>query len=133
MSIGRQTQLTAATDHYADGEPAAQILERRWFAASAALKHLQAEYDVLAGVMELAEDALRRTCAQVAQLEALRDALGERLAAMDEHAAGRHTRASDEVQLSPVIPGRAAAGASLSHEQVPFAQGAAARGRNSRR
>jgi len=39
---------------------------------------------VLAGVVQLAEDALRRTCAQVAQLEALREALGEQLAAMDE-------------------------------------------------
>jgi hypothetical protein len=77
-------RLTASVDRYADGEPASEILERRWFAALAAVKNLQAECDVLVGVVELAEDALRRTYAQVAQLEALRDALGERLAAMDE-------------------------------------------------
>jgi hypothetical protein len=42
-------------------------------------------------VVQLAEDALRRTCAQVAQLEALREALGEQLAAMDEpRAAPQH-------------------------------------------
>ena len=75
---------SATTDCYVDGGPAADILERRWFAASAAVKSLHAECDVLLGVVELAEDAWRRTRAQAAQLEAIRDALGERLAAMDE-------------------------------------------------
>jgi hypothetical protein len=84
MHITAQTQLIAAMDHYEDGEPAAQILERRWFAALAAVKGLQAECEVLLGVVRLAVDDWRRTCAQLAQLEALRDALGERLAAMDE-------------------------------------------------
>jgi hypothetical protein len=39
---------------------------------------------VLLGVLELAVEDWRRTCAQLAHLEALRDALGERLAAIDE-------------------------------------------------
>jgi hypothetical protein len=84
MEISTQTQLIVATYHFADGEPAAQILERRWFAALSAVKGLQAECEVLRGVVELAVDDWRRTRAQLAQLEALRDTLGERLAAMDE-------------------------------------------------
>jgi hypothetical protein len=67
-----------------DAEPATELLERRWFAAFAAVKSLQAECDVLLGVLELSGDAWRRACAQLAQLEALRDALGNQLAAMDE-------------------------------------------------
>jgi hypothetical protein len=85
VAIGTLAEAPGATtDCYMDGEPAADILERRWFAASAAVKSLHAECDVLLGVVELAEDAWRRTCAQVAHLEAIRDGLGERLAAMDE-------------------------------------------------
>jgi hypothetical protein len=84
MEISRQTQLMVAAPHFADGEPAAQILERRWFAALSAVQGLQAECEVLRGVVELAVDDWRRTRAQLARLEALRDTLGERLAAMDE-------------------------------------------------
>jgi hypothetical protein len=84
MAISTHAAAPSATaDCYVDGEPAANILERRWFAASSAVKSLQAECDVLLAVAELAEDAWRRTCAQVAHLEAIRDALGERLAAID--------------------------------------------------
>jgi hypothetical protein len=67
-----------------DAAPATELLERRWFAAFAAVKSLQAECDVLLGVLELSGDEWRRACAQLAQLEALRDALGNQLAAMDE-------------------------------------------------
>jgi hypothetical protein len=82
-----ESSIVARTDYralFADEEPAAQIWERRWFAASAAVKSVQAECEVLLGVAELAVDDWRRTCRQLARLQALRDALGERLAAMDE-------------------------------------------------
>jgi hypothetical protein len=85
MDVNTQaTRLIAARDCFADEEPAAQIWERRWFAASAAVKSVQAECEVLLGVVQLAVDDRRCACAQLARLEALRDALGERLAAMDE-------------------------------------------------
>lgn len=85
MDVSLQAaRLIATTDYFADDEPAAQVWERRWFAASAAVKSVHAECEVLLGVVQLAVDDWRRSCAQLAQLEALRDALGEWLAAMDE-------------------------------------------------
>jgi hypothetical protein len=85
MDVNTQaTWSIAARDCSADEEPAAQIWERRWFAASAAVKSVQAECEVLLGVVQLAVDDWRSACAQLARLEALREALGERLAAMDE-------------------------------------------------
>jgi hypothetical protein len=70
-------------DRYVDGEPAAELLERRWFAALHAAKSVQAECDVLMGVMELAEDAWRRARARLVELETLRDALGDQLASVN--------------------------------------------------
>jgi len=70
-------------DAYAEGEPAAEFLERRWFAAMRAAKSAQHECEVLLGVMELAEDAWRSARARQVELETLQDALGEQLAASD--------------------------------------------------
>jgi hypothetical protein len=88
---GRAARAASATLRDVDGESAAELLERRWFAASGAAKNLKAECDVLLGVLQLSEDAWRRACAQLAESEALRDALGDQLAAVDEPcAAFRH-------------------------------------------
>jgi hypothetical protein len=70
-------------NRYEDGEPAAELLERRWFAALRAAQGVQAECEVLVGVMELAEDAWQRARARLLELETLRDALGEQLSAME--------------------------------------------------
>jgi hypothetical protein len=70
-------------DFYDDDDAAANVVERRWFAASAQVKTVQDECDVLREVMDLAEEAWRRSRAQLAELEMLRDALGERLAGAD--------------------------------------------------
>lgn len=70
-------------DFYDDDDAAANAIERRWFAASAQVKIMQDECDVLHEVMDLAEEAWRRSHAQLAELEMLRDALGERLAGAD--------------------------------------------------
>jgi hypothetical protein len=70
-------------ERYVDGEPAAELLERRWFAALRAARSVQAECEVLLGVMELAEDAWRRARARLVELETLRDALGEQLTCVD--------------------------------------------------
>jgi hypothetical protein len=78
-------------DRYVDGEPAAELLERRWFAALRAARSVQAECEVLLGVMELAEDAWRRARARLVELETLRDALGEQLTCADgqQHSVAR--------------------------------------------
>jgi hypothetical protein len=87
----RAAQTDPLTIRDVHGESAAELLERRWFAASGAAKSLKAECDVLLGVLQLSEDAWRRACAQLAEIEALRDALGDQLAAIDEAcAAFRH-------------------------------------------
>ena len=66
------------------GEPAAELLERRWFAATAAAKRVKAECDALLEVLEISRDAWRRACVQLANLETLRDTLGGQLAATYE-------------------------------------------------
>ncbi len=68
----------------ADPDGDARLLERRWFSSIAAARVAQAECEVLREVMELAETAWRRACMHQAELEALRDGLGEELAALDE-------------------------------------------------
>jgi hypothetical protein len=70
-------------DFYDDDDAAAHVVERRWFAASAQVKIMQDECNVLREVMDLAEEAWRRSRMQLAELERLRDALGERLTAAD--------------------------------------------------
>lgn len=64
---------------YGDDDDAANAVERRWFAASAQVKILQDQCTVLREVMGLAEDAWRSSRARLAELEKLRDGLGERL------------------------------------------------------
>ncbi len=68
---------------YIECESAAELLERRWFATLRAARSAQAECDVLMGVKGLAEDAWRQTQARLMELETLRDALEEELAALD--------------------------------------------------
>jgi hypothetical protein len=92
------------TDRYVDAEPASELLERRWFAALGAVERLKSDCDVLLGVVELAENAWRRACVQLVQIEALRDALGDQLAAMDEpRAVTRDTTIPDEVMSAGVM------------------------------
>ena len=69
---------------YTDRDAAANLLERRWFSSITAVRVAEAECEVLREVLELAETAWRRARTQLAELECLRDALG------DEVAAGPH-------------------------------------------
>jgi hypothetical protein len=75
--------VSAVMQCYMESESAAELLERRWFAALKAARTAQAECDVLLGVKELAEDAWRQTQGRLMELESLRDALGEQLAVLD--------------------------------------------------
>jgi hypothetical protein len=70
-------------DRYTDGELTAEFLERRWFAALSAAKSVQSECEVLLEVVQQAEEAWRQSRAKLAELETLRDALGDQLAAVD--------------------------------------------------
>jgi len=67
-------------EFYDDDDAAVNPIERRWFAASAAVDAMEDECDMLRQVMLLAEEAYRRARVQLAELTALRDSLGERLA-----------------------------------------------------
>jgi hypothetical protein len=70
-------------DGYTDRDAAANLLERRWFSSITAVRDAEAECEVLREVLELAETAWRQARTQLAELECLRDALGDELAAFD--------------------------------------------------
>jgi hypothetical protein len=79
------SRTIALIEHHAEGDAAADLLERRWFASLTAVRTMQTECEVLREVMELAESSWRRARGELARLEALRDALGEELAERDFH------------------------------------------------
>jgi len=72
------------SNRYMDGDAAANLLERRWFAAFKAASGVRAECETLLESIALTQVAWSRARARLAELEALRDALGEELEAMDE-------------------------------------------------
>jgi chromosome segregation ATPase len=65
-------------------DSASNLLERRWFAADRAAAEVQSECDALARALDLTQAALREARARCSHLEALRDALGDELAAVDQ-------------------------------------------------
>ena len=67
-----------------DGDAAAEMLERRWFATYKNAETLRSECEVLQEVVATSEAALRRALARLAELESLRDALGDELSHIDE-------------------------------------------------
>ncbi len=71
-------------NRYMDGAAAANLLERRWFAAFKAASGVRAECEALLESMARAQVAWSRARARLAELETLRDALGEELEALDE-------------------------------------------------
>jgi hypothetical protein len=62
-------------------EPSVNLLERRWFAVQATTRGLQAECDLLLEALNLAQAAWQRANRQLAEFEALSDALEDQLAA----------------------------------------------------
>src|ERR1700761_4796483 len=60
-----------------DAEVAGDLPERRWFALLSAIGTLQAQCTVLLDASKLADEAWRRACVQLAEFDALRDALEE--------------------------------------------------------
>jgi hypothetical protein len=64
-------------------EPSVNLLERRWFAVQSAARGMQAECDLLLEALNLAQAAWQRANRQLAEFEALSDALEDQLAAVD--------------------------------------------------
>ena len=71
-------------NRYMDGDAAANLLERRWFATFKAASGVRAECEALLESMAVTQVAWSRARARLAELEALRDALGVELEALDE-------------------------------------------------
>jgi hypothetical protein len=71
-------------NRYMDGDAATDLLERRWFAAFKAASSVRAECESLLESMARNEAAWNRARARLAEVEALRDALGEQLEALNE-------------------------------------------------
>jgi len=80
--------MEPAMNRCTDGDAAADMLERRWFAAHNAVTALHADCETLREVLELAESAWRDARLRLAQLEVLRDVLDEEMAALDGRGAG---------------------------------------------
>jgi len=70
-------------DIYRADDPAAGLLERRWFAATRAASETQAECDALAQVLDMAQAAWRNARLRLSHLESLRDSLGDELSVID--------------------------------------------------
>jgi hypothetical protein len=62
-----------------DDDAVANLIERRWFAASSAVSSLQDECDLLREVTTSAAAAWRQARAELRELEALRDTLDRQL------------------------------------------------------
>jgi hypothetical protein len=67
-----------------DGDAAANLLERRWFAAFKAASGVRAECEALLESMAISQAAWSRARTRLCELEALRDELGAELEALDE-------------------------------------------------
>jgi hypothetical protein len=70
-------------NRYSDSEAAADLLQRRWFAVFKAASGVRAECEALLEALELTESAWQRARVRLAELEALRDSLGEELELLD--------------------------------------------------
>jgi hypothetical protein len=70
-------------DNYVDGDPATEMLERRWFAAFKAASEARAACETLVEELEMTKLAWTGARTRLARLESLRDALGEELAELD--------------------------------------------------
>ena len=71
-------------DRYAEGEPAAELLQRRWFAAMNAAESARDRCELLLEAVQFAETAWFSARARCEELDALRDALADDLAALEE-------------------------------------------------
>jgi hypothetical protein len=85
-------------DRELGAEAAAELTERRWFALLSAIRSLQGECGILLEASKLADIAWRRACVQLAEFEALRDALEEQMSARPPLAAKPTTQLRPEAR-----------------------------------
>jgi hypothetical protein len=71
-------------NRYTEGDAAANLLERRWFAAFKAASGVRAECEALLESMAHTQATWGRARERLSELEAMRDALGEELEALNE-------------------------------------------------
>ena len=79
------------------GDAAANLLERRWFAAFKAASGVRAECEALLESMAITQATWSQARVRLSELEALREALGEELEALDEREERILARDSSEV------------------------------------
>ncbi len=70
-------------NRYLEGGAAAEMLERRWFAAFNAASVARAECEALVDALKMTQAAWNEARSRLVKLESLRDALGEELAELD--------------------------------------------------
>jgi hypothetical protein len=68
---------------YLEGGAAAEMLERRWFAAFKAASVARAECEALVEALKMTQAAWNEARNRLVKLESLRDALGDELAELD--------------------------------------------------
>lgn len=80
------------------GAEAAEVIERRWFQLLSAIRGLQGECGILLEASELADIAWRRACVQLAEFEALREALEQQMYARPSLPLKQTTRTRPETR-----------------------------------
>jgi hypothetical protein len=88
--------------HITEGDFAENLLERRWFATMAAARAKQAECEVLLKVVAQARASWRDSRTELMNLEALRDALGEKMAELATERTALRELFSDGADLAKV-------------------------------
>lgn len=85
---------------YLEGGAAAEMLERRWFAAFKAASVARAECEALVEALMMTQAAWNEARNRLVELESLRDALGEELAELDGQKEGGLLEAAEPGELS---------------------------------
>jgi transposase len=88
-------------NRYMEGGAAAEMLERRWFAAFKAASVARAECEALVEALNMTQAAWNEARNSLVKLETLRDALGDELAELDGQ--------KEEGLLEPAEPGELSA------------------------
>ena len=89
---GINRERTHMINRYIDGDAAADLLQRRWFAAFKAASGVRAECEALLEAIALTETAWRNARVRLVEIEALRDALGDELEMLESRDADAPTR-----------------------------------------
>jgi hypothetical protein len=79
-------------------DAAGELNERRWFALLSAIRSVEGECGILLEASKLADLAWRRACVQLAEFEALRDALEEQISARPSFPMKQTTRPNAEAR-----------------------------------